>query len=564
VRFEQECQYHGLLIHPNIVRLMASGVDETGVPFMVTELIVGKTIRHFFDRKRFDVVQLAHTGSQGAEAIAYMHRKGIMHRDIKPDNLMIGTEGEQKGHLTVMDLGIAKFANPKAGFLNTDNLPDVGTLQYMSPEQVRTPHDVDYRTDIWSFGATMYECLTGQYLFPVGLDATPVQLIHAIGYDEITPIQRIVPDAPEELSSLIMRCLQRDPKRRPLASEIAETLATYVRASLPPKHFAIVEKQKRQVQARRVRAFAIEADDEDVTLKRSRDVPVQAQASEDLESSGITTSRPAMAPPLIAIGANCQRTTLPTPEVNGPRRNTLPFVPIATRTHERLGAMTTNDDGEVGPSGTIRMESGGGLVARAVAQARLQAERARAMEPPKPPRQRIEQPRAPEGATHRGTPTTSTMPSRLPLRSGPVRTGVTPIVVQAVGIGAAISLAFAVMVLVIAGRHKRLQPTVVSIEPSSTAVTSVGARASASPIALVAVSEPAPSSSAVAVATALVATPPSAAVATGAMSTPIFAPSASALKYPIAPRRMPKSTPTTIPFEPLVGDDDRPFRRRGF
>jgi serine/threonine protein kinase len=562
LRFTRESRYFGPLSHDNIVRLMASGFDEHGVPFIVTELIVGMTLRRFYERKRFDVVQMAHIGSQGADAIACMHENGIAHRDNKPDNFMIGTEGKKKGVLALIDLGIAKFVNPKTHHIDTDGMPDVGTLQYMSPEQVRTPHDVDYHTDIWSFGATLYECLTGQYIFPCGIDATSAQLIHAIAYDEITHVQHFVPDAPEELSSIIMRCLRKDPKRRPHPLEIAEILAPLVRASLPPEHWAAERKEKLRIQARRIKAFT-DIDEEALTLNRNagREVPVQAKAAEDLESSGITSSRPAMLPPLVAIGADCQRTTLPTPEVNGPHRNTLPFLPVATRTHERRrGATNMKDDGEVGPSGTIRMESGGGLVARAIAQARLQAEQARAMEPPKPPRQRIEPPRAPERAAPRGTPTTSTMQSRLPLRSGPARAEVTRIVIQAVGIGAAISLVFAVVAIGIAEvRHKRLPPAAASSAP-------IAAPTSALPVAPVVVNEPAPSPSAVAVAPAPVALSATAAVTTGTMPTPSSGASAAAaaLRSPIAPRRVPKSTPTTTRFEPLVGDDNLPFRRGAF
>ena len=618
LRFSGECRYYARLRHPNIVPMYASGEDENGVLFIVMDLLVGRPLRHFIGS--LDSVQVSHIGSQAADGLWYMHKRGIWHRDIKPDNWIIGTQEGQKGHLWIIDLGIAKFANPNDRAINTDELPDVGTLRYMAPEQVRSRHDINHLSDIWSFGVTLYEGLGGQYIFPVvGTSPTPAQLIHAIAYEKIQPIQELVPEATDELSSVIMRCVEKNPQHRPQSfAEIVEVLGNLVRTSLPPDHYAVVQMQRRKLEARRERAFSfddeankkaeaealehsaakdhaapkevspsscayepLEDDASDVsrppTLPTYDEQPVpehyisapeastgpsRTTAPEQVERSGVKTSSRALEPLALAVGDPSERTTLPMRERHESHHNPLPFRPPQPR-----------DDGEVGPGGTIKMESGGSLVARARAQASRQpagVQRTGVGSPSAKQTQQLGTNPTSTKPAQRGTPTRSTM-TRQVLHAHPhpvslPRNSVTPIVVRAGAIGAVIGLCcVAVAVGVVGLRHGRLSTTVATATPSSTAENTTGLPTVASaPAIVLATSTVALTSASPALAAAfppvtpsgaLVASPPAVAVASARVPTPLTASVAPMPKPPISTRHTPKPV-----FVPLVGDDDQPYR----
>src|SRR5437762_10116393 len=165
-RFEQEAQAAGSLNHPNILAIYHIDAHDDS-PYIVAELLEGETLR-----KRISGAPLAQRRAIGyaleiANGLAAAHEKGIIHRDLKPDNIFITKDGRVK----ILDFGVAKLIEPVGEGLaqtdiatrkvQTDPGTVVGTVGYMSPEQVRGKH-VDHRSDIFSFGAVLYEMLSGQ------------------------------------------------------------------------------------------------------------------------------------------------------------------------------------------------------------------------------------------------------------------------------------------------------------------------------------------------------------------------------------------------------------------
>ncbi|MDQ2979075.1 MAG: serine/threonine protein kinase, partial [Acidobacteriota bacterium] len=167
-RFEQEAKAAGLLNHPNITAVYDIGT-ENQAPYVVTELLEGETLRGALAGGKFSPRKAVDYALQIAHGLAAAHEKGIVHRDLKPENLFVTKDGRIK----ILDFGLAKLTHTEAGS-GVTNLPTatagtepgvvLGTLGYMSPEQVRG-RPADARSDIFSFGAILYEMLSGKRAF---------------------------------------------------------------------------------------------------------------------------------------------------------------------------------------------------------------------------------------------------------------------------------------------------------------------------------------------------------------------------------------------------------------
>ncbi|HZJ53842.1 MAG TPA: protein kinase [Myxococcaceae bacterium] len=225
-RFEQEARIAGSLNHPNIVAVYDVGIHD-GTPYFVTELLEGETLRQRLARGRVPLGVAVDWGIQLAHGLAAAHRRGIVHRDVKPENVFITPSGQVK----VLDFGIAKLAEearagPRdlmeatlhAGGGGTRTGSVIGTPGYMSPEQVRGD-PVDARTDIFSLGAVLYELLSGTRAFP---GASLVESGYAILNEDPPPLPASVPSS---IGQVILRCLQKDPEHRfQLATDLAFAL----------------------------------------------------------------------------------------------------------------------------------------------------------------------------------------------------------------------------------------------------------------------------------------------------------------------------------------------------
>ena len=206
-RFEQEAQAAAALNHPNILAVFQMGTYE-GAPYLVSELLEGETLRSQISRGPMLARKAIDYGVQIAHGLAAAHEKGIVHRDLKPENLFLTKDGRIK----ILDFGLAKLKQPEgihqhsaptAGRAVTEPGMVMGTAGYMSPEQVRGK-EVDHRTDIFSFGAVLYELLTSKRAFQ---KTTSVDTMSAILNEEPTPVSQIVANLPPALQRTVHRCL---------------------------------------------------------------------------------------------------------------------------------------------------------------------------------------------------------------------------------------------------------------------------------------------------------------------------------------------------------------------
>src|SRR5262249_6876026 len=168
-RFEQEAEAAGALNHPNVLAVYDVGTFEEA-PYIVSELLEGETLRSKLAGGAFTARRAIGHALQLAQGLAAAHEKGIVHRDLKPENVFVTNDGRVK----ILDFGLAKLTQPESSIAGQTNLPTVeagtqpgvvlGTLGYMSPEQVRGKPS-DARSDIFAFGAILYEMLSGRRAF---------------------------------------------------------------------------------------------------------------------------------------------------------------------------------------------------------------------------------------------------------------------------------------------------------------------------------------------------------------------------------------------------------------
>ncbi len=201
-RFYQEAQSAGGLQHPNIVTIYDLG-DEQGVPYIAMELLEGESLDQLIGRRTPLPVPLKLTYAlQACRAFDYAHKRGIIHRDIKPDNVMLMKDGTVK----VVDFGIARVletSKTQTGML-------LGTFAYMSPEQYHGEH-ADARCDIWSFGVLLYELLAYQRPFK---GQTPASLMHSICQQDPPTLADVAPECPVALENVIQKLLRKSADER--------------------------------------------------------------------------------------------------------------------------------------------------------------------------------------------------------------------------------------------------------------------------------------------------------------------------------------------------------------
>src|SRR6266542_1488808 len=239
-RFEQEATSAAALNHPNIAHIYEIGSSptsrgpQTGSPeassttdeahFIAMEFIDGQTLREVIHRGQTDLPKLLRHLQHTAEGLAKAHAAGILHRDLKPDNIMITRDG----HAKILDFGLAKLIEPPqplgidnastsedaTAILQQHSSPGVimGTVGYMSPEQAQgKTNEMDQRSDIFSFGCILYEAVTGHKAF-AGKDV--VDSLNKIIREPAPPVSKFRPEAPNHLQRIVRRCLAKDREDR--------------------------------------------------------------------------------------------------------------------------------------------------------------------------------------------------------------------------------------------------------------------------------------------------------------------------------------------------------------
>ena len=233
-RFEQEARAAGLLNHPNITSVYDVGLQD-GAPYVVSELLEGETLRNRLGGGAFTPRRAIGHALQIAQGLAAAHEKGIVHRDLKPENIFVTSDGRVK----ILDFGLAKLTQPEKANASQTNLPTVtpgteagmvlGTLGYMSPEQVRGK-PADARSDIFSFGAILYEMLSGRRAFHADTAADTISAILTRDPPDLSETNRRIPEA---LDRIVRHCLEKSPEARfHSASDIAFDLEAISGTSL--------------------------------------------------------------------------------------------------------------------------------------------------------------------------------------------------------------------------------------------------------------------------------------------------------------------------------------------
>jgi serine/threonine protein kinase len=225
-RFVREAQAAGILNHPSIVTVHDIGQDEpSGMSFIAMEYVEGSNLKEVLSQGRpLSFEQAADVIAQVAEGLDFAHAKGIVHRDVKPANIIL-LEGNRA---KITDFGIAKITSSVANLTTTGQF--LGTPNYMAPEQIKgTP--VDGRSDIFSLGICLYECLTHRK--PFGGDSL-TSISYKIVHEPFPPLHEINPTIPEGFADVVMHCLEKDPaKRYQRGKDVANALRACIRGERP-------------------------------------------------------------------------------------------------------------------------------------------------------------------------------------------------------------------------------------------------------------------------------------------------------------------------------------------
>jgi eukaryotic-like serine/threonine-protein kinase len=246
-RFDREAKLAGALMHPNIVACHNAGTSR-GVQYMVMEFIDGETMKQRINSEggKLPEKEALKIVREVANGLSHAQSKGVVHRDIKPDNILLGNDGTVK----VSDFGTAK------SFLDEESLTQtgvvIGTPHYISPEQVRAAKDIDHRADLYSLGATLYHALTGRVPFDA---PTALEIMRKHLQEELENPADICPGLSGEAIQIVTKLMAKLPAERyQSAEELAEDIDRVLKGQ-PPLH-ATLEQHKSSIRPPRLKKKA--------------------------------------------------------------------------------------------------------------------------------------------------------------------------------------------------------------------------------------------------------------------------------------------------------------------
>ena len=229
-RFQREAEAAGMAESAHIVQIFDSGVTDSGLPFLVMELLTGEDLRGLLRREqRISVPAALRIASQVLRGLMRAHEAGIVHRDLKPDNVFLCARDDDPSFVKLVDFGISKVARARVADTLTRRGTVLGTAYYMSPEQAQSFADIDGRTDLFSLGAILFEMLSGE---PPHRAPSYEAVLIAICTHDAPDLRSRVPEVPAAVAALVARALQRDRElrfqsAREFASSIAELEARF-------------------------------------------------------------------------------------------------------------------------------------------------------------------------------------------------------------------------------------------------------------------------------------------------------------------------------------------------
>ena len=223
-RFDREIAAIGGLKHPNIIQATDAGV-ENDIKFLVMELVAGTDLRQVIKALgKLDIPDACEVIRQTATGLQHAHAQGMIHRDIKPSNLMITTDGTVK----LADMGLARLKNWDSEVTTAGQI--MGTLDYISPEQIDRPQEVDQRSDLYGLGCTFYEALAG--VAPFSNAETPLQKLKGHGQELPPDLREIRPEIPPEVAEIVNRLMAKDPQDRfESAQDLVKSLSRFTKGA---------------------------------------------------------------------------------------------------------------------------------------------------------------------------------------------------------------------------------------------------------------------------------------------------------------------------------------------
>jgi predicted Ser/Thr protein kinase len=226
-RFLAESRAAARLIHPNVVQIFDAG-EERGNPYIIMEYVEGATVKQLINtRKRLGLAFVIRVIGEAAQGLGAAHKLKMVHRDVKPENIMISFSGETK----VMDFGLAKDVGMQGDVTKAGML--MGTPYYMAPEQFKSDVDVDHRADIYALGVTLYHMLVGS---PPFLGDSPYKIMNAHLNERYKPVREANPDVPPQLEAVLDKMLAKDRQKRYQAMQ--QVVRDLERVELTPEQAA--------------------------------------------------------------------------------------------------------------------------------------------------------------------------------------------------------------------------------------------------------------------------------------------------------------------------------------